>query len=126
MKEPAADIRDRVEEEMSALRKTAGGAMHADNLDVTVIGLQELREGYARNQKRRELLGSYDLFMCDDRILPMMGKALGTKVGFSSDVQTIVYDIEGARVKKEVLTFTRSFSASRSSSESCGSPSEAF
>ena len=81
VKEPASDVRDRIEQELSELRRSASAAAKLGDLDVTVIGLQELREGYSRYEKQRQLLASYDLFMCDDRIVPMLGKALGKKVG---------------------------------------------
>jgi hypothetical protein len=42
-----------------------------------VISLEKLRTSYARFEQRRDLLATYDVFMCDDRILPMMTQALG-------------------------------------------------
>ena len=42
-----------------------------------VLGLQSLRKKHARFQQRRELVRRYDVFMADDRILPMLTKALG-------------------------------------------------
>lgn len=42
-----------------------------------VLGLQSLRNKHAEYQQRRLLLAKYDVFMADDRILPMLTKALG-------------------------------------------------
>lgn len=42
-----------------------------------VLGLDSLRKKHARFQQRRELLQKYDVFMADDRILPMLTSALG-------------------------------------------------
>jgi ribosome biogenesis protein UTP30 len=42
-----------------------------------VLGLQSLREKHARYEQRRELLNKYNFFMADERILPMLSKALG-------------------------------------------------
>lgn len=42
-----------------------------------VLGLQSLRIKHKRYEQRRELLARFDLFLCDDRILPMVGKAIG-------------------------------------------------
>ena len=42
-----------------------------------VLTLTSLRKKYSTHKARRELLKRYDLFLADDRILPMLGKALG-------------------------------------------------
>jgi ribosome biogenesis protein UTP30 len=42
-----------------------------------VMGLDSLRKKHSRYEQRRELLQKYDVFLADDRILPMLGKALG-------------------------------------------------
>ncbi len=41
------------------------------------MSLDRLRREYKEFKDRRELLSQYDLFLCDDRILPMMTKSLG-------------------------------------------------
>eukprot|EP00617_Octactis_speculum_P023844 CAMPEP_0185767368 /NCGR_PEP_ID=MMETSP1174-20130828/42524_1 /TAXON_ID=35687 /ORGANISM="Dictyocha speculum, Strain CCMP1381" /LENGTH=343 /DNA_ID=CAMNT_0028451519 /DNA_START=32 /DNA_END=1063 /DNA_ORIENTATION=+ len=53
-----------------------------------IITLDKLRTSYARFSQRRELLASYDLFLADERILPMLCKALG-KTFFSRKKQPI-------------------------------------
>jgi ribosome biogenesis protein UTP30 len=42
-----------------------------------VLGLQSLRKKHGSYEQRRELLSKYNFFMADDRILPMLSKALG-------------------------------------------------
>ncbi|CAM9518387.1 unnamed protein product [Choristocarpus tenellus] len=42
-----------------------------------IIKLQKLRTSYKQFKDRRELMGQFDLFLCDDRIMPMLTKALG-------------------------------------------------
>ena len=43
-----------------------------------VLGLQSLRTKHATFQQRRELMHKYTVFLADDRILPMLTKALGS------------------------------------------------
>lgn len=42
-----------------------------------VLGLDSLRRKHGRYDEQRALLHRYDVFMADDRILPMLAKALG-------------------------------------------------
>ena len=42
-----------------------------------VLTLTSLRKKYGKYADRRELLARFDVFMADDRILPMLGRALG-------------------------------------------------
>jgi ribosome biogenesis protein UTP30 len=42
-----------------------------------VMGLETLRKQYSKYNQRRELLSLYNVFMADDRILPMLTTALG-------------------------------------------------
>ncbi|CAM6092841.1 unnamed protein product [Calypogeia fissa] len=42
-----------------------------------VIGLSKLKTDYYPHEAKRKLCGSYDLFLADDRILPMLPKLLG-------------------------------------------------
>ena len=42
-----------------------------------IITLTSLRKKYAQYKDKRELLKKYNIFMADDRILPMLGKSLG-------------------------------------------------
>jgi ribosome biogenesis protein UTP30 len=42
-----------------------------------VLGLDSLRKKHSTYEQKRQLLGKYNLFMADDRILPMLSKLLG-------------------------------------------------
>lgn len=42
-----------------------------------VLGLTSLRKKHARFEQQRALLARYDVFLADDRILPMLAKCIG-------------------------------------------------
>ena len=63
-----------------------------------VIGLDNLRKNYGRYEQRRELLNSYDLFLADDRIIPMLRSALGNKF-----IERKKFPVPLKLTKKEVL-----------------------
>jgi ribosome biogenesis protein UTP30 len=65
-----------------------------------VLGLQSLRTKHAQFQQRRELLHKYTHFMADDRILPMLTKALG-----KSFMKAKKQPIPIALTRKEALPF---------------------
>ncbi|KAK8799523.1 hypothetical protein WA158_006072 [Blastocystis sp. Blastoise] len=64
-----------------------------------IITLDKLRSNYSRFEQRRELAGGYELFMCDDRILPMMPRCLG-KAFLSKKKHPIAITIKGDISKK--------------------------
>lgn len=66
-----------------------------------VLGLQSLRTKHARYEQRRNLLHKYNIFMADDRILPMLSKALG-----SDFYKAKKLPIPIALTRKEALPFT--------------------
>jgi ribosome biogenesis protein UTP30 len=65
-----------------------------------VLGLQSLRTKHAQFQQRRELMHKYTHFMADDRILPMLTKALG-----KSFMKAKKQPIPIALTRKEALPF---------------------
>lgn len=65
-----------------------------------VLGLQSLRTKHKSFAQRRELLARFDIFFADDRILPMLTKALGGKF-FEKKKQPIPI----ALTRKEALPF---------------------
>lgn len=65
-----------------------------------VLGLASLRKKFGRHDQKRELASKYDIFMADDRILPMLGKALGKKF-FETKKQPIPIKL----TRKEALPF---------------------
>ena len=66
-----------------------------------VLGLQSLRKKHAQYSQKRELLAKYNVFMADDRILPMLSKALG-KEFFKAKKLPIPINL----TRKESLPFT--------------------
>jgi ribosome biogenesis protein UTP30 len=66
-----------------------------------VLGLQSLRTKHARYEQRRALLHKYNIFMADDRILPMLSKALG-----SDFYKAKKLPIPITLTRKEALPFT--------------------
>ena len=65
-----------------------------------VLGLQSLRNKHKRYDQRRVLLDRFDIFLCDDRILPMVGKAIG-KNFFDAKKQPVPLKL----TRKEALPF---------------------
>jgi ribosome biogenesis protein UTP30 len=65
-----------------------------------VLGLQSLRKKHAQYEQRRELLQKYNVFMADDRILPMLTKSLG-KDFFKAKKQPVSINL----TRKEALPF---------------------
>ncbi|EJK66104.1 hypothetical protein THAOC_12993 [Thalassiosira oceanica] len=65
-----------------------------------VLGLQSLRTKHKSFTQRRELLARFDVFFADDRILPMLTKALGGKF-FEKKKQPIPVKL----TRKEALPF---------------------
>ena len=65
-----------------------------------VLGLQSLRTKHKSYTQRRALLSSYDVFMADDSILPMLTKALGSKF-FEKKKQPIPVNVS----REEALPF---------------------
>jgi len=65
-----------------------------------VLTLTSLRKKYTQYKDRRDLLKRYNFFMADDRILPMVGKALG-KNFFQEKKQPIPIKI----TRKEALPY---------------------
>jgi len=57
-----------------------------------VLSLTSLRTKWKKFEHRRELVAKYDLFFADDRILPMLSKALG-KVFLKAKKQPIPLDL---------------------------------
>lgn len=60
-----------------------------------VLGLSKLRTNYKQYKDRRVLRDSYDLFLADDRILPLLQPLLG-KIFFSKKKQPMPVRIKGS------------------------------
>ena len=46
---------------------------------VTVIGVSKLRDNYKPYEAKRKLCASYDMFLADDRVVPLLPRLLGKK-----------------------------------------------
>ena len=66
-----------------------------------VIGVTKLRKEYGRFKERRELLALYDLFLADDRILPLLPAVLGVKF-FDKKKQPIPVDLTRTAKDKSI------------------------
>ena len=66
-----------------------------------IIGVTKLRKEYARFKERRELLALYDLFLADDRILPLLPAVLGVKF-FDKKRQPIPVDLTRSAKEKSI------------------------
>lgn len=42
-----------------------------------VIGVTKLRQKFPTHEHKRDLCGQYDIFMADERVLPMLPRLLG-------------------------------------------------
>jgi len=65
-----------------------------------VIGVEKLRKKYGRFQDRRDLLATYQLFLADDRILPLLPALLG-KSFFEKKRQPIAVNLRKKDLVKE-------------------------
>lgn len=87
-KDPQKDFKDKLAEEpIDGVEK--------------VIGLTKLRRNYKQFKDRRQLLATYDLFLADDRVLPMLPAMLGVKF-FEKKKQPLPVCLKGKSFKAEV------------------------
>jgi ribosome biogenesis protein UTP30 len=66
-----------------------------------IIGLSKLRTKYESHEAKRQLCGSYDLFLADERVLPSLPKLIG-KSFFKKRKQPIPIDIRAANFPEQV------------------------
>ncbi|CAM9503454.1 unnamed protein product [Chrysoparadoxa australica] len=83
-----------------------------------VITLDQLRTEYKEFKHRRELLNSFDLFLCDERILPMMTKTLG-KTFMSARKQPVAVNVTRQHSLPSVIAAARDGTVLRASSGVC-------
>ncbi|KAI9595933.1 ribosomal protein L1/ribosomal biogenesis protein [Syncephalis fuscata] len=67
-----------------------------------VIGLSKLRSKYKQYEAKRELCSSYDLFLADAAIIPLLPRVLGKKF-FEKKKLPIPIDITKSNLKAEVM-----------------------
>jgi ribosome biogenesis protein UTP30 len=66
-----------------------------------VIGVSKLREKFRTFEAKRKLCASYDLFLADDRVLPLLPKILG-KTFFEKKKQPIPVNFAATNLKGEI------------------------
>ncbi|RKP06446.1 ribosomal protein L1/ribosomal biogenesis protein [Thamnocephalis sphaerospora] len=67
-----------------------------------VIGLSKLRTKYKQYEAKRQLCANYDLFLADDRIIPLLPRVLGKKF-FDKKKQPIPVDLTKSNLKAEIM-----------------------
>eukprot|EP01104_Vermistella_antarctica_P009702 TRINITY_DN2515_c0_g1_i1.p1 TRINITY_DN2515_c0_g1~~TRINITY_DN2515_c0_g1_i1.p1 ORF type:complete len:455 (-),score=123.36 TRINITY_DN2515_c0_g1_i1:86-1276(-) len=95
VKDPQRTYKDLVEEQKIGVDK--------------VIGMTKLKKNYKSFEQKRQLCGSYDLFLTDDRLVSMMPPALGKSffrkkkqpVPIKMKAETLKYNVE--RVRKSAV-----------------------
>jgi len=66
-----------------------------------VIGVDKLRKKYIKYQYKRDLLASYQLFLADDRIIPLLPPLIGKKF-FLKKKQPVPVSLKGTNFAKEL------------------------
>jgi len=87
VKDPQADVKKTFAEQNVKVSK--------------VIGLSKLRTNYKEFEAKRQLCGSYDLFLADSRIIPFLPRLLG-KQFFKKKRQPIPVDLKVKNISKEI------------------------
>ena len=64
-----------------------------------VLGISKLRNNYKPHEAKRKLCDSYDMFMADDRIIPILPKLLG-KSFFKKNKQPAAVDLTRKNVRE--------------------------
>ncbi|KAL3684553.1 hypothetical protein R1sor_002575 [Riccia sorocarpa] len=68
-----------------------------------VIRVSKLKSDYFPHEAKRKLCGSYDLFLADDRVLPVLPKLLG-KTFFKKKKHPIPVRLSGQQWKQQIRT----------------------
>lgn len=87
-KDPQADFEELVE------KKKLPGRVH-------VIGVSKLRSDYKPFEAKRQLCAMYDLFMADDRVMPLLPKLLGKKF-FETKKKPVKINMKATNLAGEV------------------------
>ena len=72
-----------------------------------MIGLDKLQRKYLPYEARRILCSSYEVFLVDSRILPMMGRLLG-KVFFQKKKMPISINLKASNLQSEITRTVQS------------------
>jgi len=87
VKDPQSDIKKLFEEKGVKVSK--------------VVGLAKLKANYKEFEAKRKLCGSYDLFLADARITPMLPKLLG-KTFFKKKRQPVPVNLSTSNIAEEI------------------------
>ena len=63
-----------------------------------VIGLSKLRSKYESHEAKRNLCAQYDMFLADDRIIPLLPKLIGGLSGRRASLCLMGADFDGRPV----------------------------
>lgn len=74
---------------------------HGIKFIARVVGVDKLKGKFKPFEPRRQLAADHELFLCDDRVLPMMPKLLG-KTFFSAKKQPIPVNLLRKDLKAEL------------------------
>ena len=61
---------------------------------IRVLGVSKLKARYKSFESRRQLLGEYDVFLADDRVVPLLPKLLG-KIVYETPKRPVPVSLEG-------------------------------
>lgn len=78
-----------------------------------IVGVSKLKGKFAPFEARRSLMDEYDLFLCDERVAPMMPALLGTKWMQKKKMPVAVNVVKSRHIKAELekaIGSTRFFS----------------
>eukprot|EP00163_Fabomonas_tropica_P001122 TRINITY_DN10855_c0_g1_i1.p1 TRINITY_DN10855_c0_g1~~TRINITY_DN10855_c0_g1_i1.p1 ORF type:complete len:288 (+),score=97.52 TRINITY_DN10855_c0_g1_i1:255-1118(+) len=88
VKDPQSEFKKKVEEQsLSNITK--------------VIGISKLRSNYKPFEAKRELVNSYDLFLADDRVIPLLPKLIGSKF-FTKKKQPLPVNLTKKNLSREI------------------------
>lgn len=66
-----------------------------------VVGVDKLKGKFKPFEPRRQLCADHEMFLCDDRVLPLMPKLLG-KIFFNAKKQPIPVNLQRKDLKAEL------------------------
>ena len=63
---------------------------------IRVLGIEKLKARYKSYESRRQLLAQYDVFLADDRVIPLLPKLLG-KIVYETPKRPVPVSVQGYR-----------------------------
>eukprot|EP00735_Rhodelphis_limneticus_P001840 TRINITY_DN1253_c0_g1::TRINITY_DN1253_c0_g1_i1::g.26936::m.26936 TRINITY_DN1253_c0_g1::TRINITY_DN1253_c0_g1_i1::g.26936 ORF type:complete len:261 (+),score=33.80,sp/Q5RCE6/RL1D1_PONAB/33.59/1e-39,Ribosomal_L1/PF00687.16/8.6e-56,DUF1390/PF07150.6/0.17,Peptidase_M17_N/PF02789.12/8.7,Peptidase_M17_N/PF02789.12/45 TRINITY_DN1253_c0_g1_i1:46-783(+) len=90
-KDPQREYKDKLDKECPGL----------DSPVKKVIGISKLRDKYKPHEAKRNLCSTYDLFLADERIIPLLPQLLG-KAFFNKKKQPVPVDISKGSILPQI------------------------